>query len=428
MIKRIRIIFSLLFLGSFFVSCMALCGFGLRQVKSGVTANGIEVGGMDIKEAAEKVRESLAQNLPPLTIVTPQESITLRYPELSFTDDAESVLKSAKRGQSVHIHAVRQWADAESRIQKLCDHNAKLAVDAQVSFSASGFTYQKGKAGLVCDYNESLALVLEALEAGREEVVLATHAYEPAITEEILRERTQLLASFSTQFDASNANRTHNIRLAAKKLAGAILAPHAEFSFNERVGERTAENGFQESVVIFDGEFVKGVGGGVCQLSTTLFNAALRAGLKITESRNHSLSVSYVQPSLDAMVSEYSDLKFVNPYDTPVYLNARVQGGRVSVECYGLPDGKQYRTESVILYRLPPPPEEIVEGKEDKILRAEKEGIASESYLIVYDSGGRLISRTLIRRDNYAVVRGKRQVAVQQEEVESIPDGNEEQP
>ena len=416
MIKRIRIIFSLLFLGSFFISCMALSGFTTRQVRSGVTANGIEVGGMPLKEAVQKVREHLAQNLIPLTIITPTERVTVAYPELSFTDNAEQVLRNAKKKESVTVRAERQWADAESRIQALCDQSAKLARDAQVRFSASGFTYRKGKAGLVSDYNESLALVFKALASDQAEVVLATHAYGPAITEETLKERTKLIASFSTKFDASNQNRTHNIKLAVKKLAGVTVAPHAEFSFNERVGERTAENGFQESVVIFDGEFVKGVGGGVCQVSTTLFNAALRAGLTITESRNHSLTVSYVQPSLDAMVSEYSDLKFVNPYDTPIYINARVSGGKVTVQCYGLPDGKRYLTESVILYRLAPPHEEIVEGEEDKLLRAAKEGLASESYLLVYDGKGKLISRTLIRRDNYAVVRGKRQVAVQKDD------------
>ena len=206
------------------------------------------------------------------------------------------------------------------------------------------------------------------------------------------------------------------------------MLPRAEFSFNKRVGKRTAENGFKESVVIFDGEFVKGVGGGVCQLSTTLFNAALRAGLRVTESRNHSLTVSYVPPSLDAMVSEYSDLKFVNPFDTPVYLNAAVRGGSVTVECFGLPDGYRYTTESVVLYRLAPPPEETVEGEDDKVIRAEKEGVASESYLLVHDGGGKLIRRVLLRRDNYAVVRGLRQVKKQEEtETPETQDNNSDQ-
>ena len=375
---------------------------------------------MSVREAVERVRKSLAENLPPLTIVSPRGRVEITYPELSFTDDAERILRNAKKGESVCVRAVRQWADAESRIQSICDRNARLARDAEVSFSAKGFTYREGAEGLVCDYGETLARVLSALEGDEREVGIVTYACAPALTVEMLRERTKLLSSYTTKFDASNKSRVHNIRLAAEKLAGATVAPHTEFSFNGRVGKRTAENGFQESVVIFDGQFVKGVGGGVCQLSTTLFNAALRAGMKITESRSHSLSVSYVPPSLDAMVSEYSDLKFVNPYDTPVYLGARVEGGSVTAECYGLPDGNRYETESVVLYRLAPPPAETVEGDEDKILRAEKEGVASESYRLVYDGKGKLLRRELLRRDNYAVVRGLRQIKKQEEQEENI--------
>ena len=416
--KHKRVILSLLFAGSFLLSWAALCGFSVRQVRSGVIANGIEVGGMRLDEAVQAVREELARNLPPLTIVTPQRRVRIEYPELSFTDDAEDALKRAKRGESIRIEAKRQWANAELRLQQLCDESAYDATDAEVRFRPSGFTYVKGKRGRVANYAASLDRVLKALEEDKTEAALVTYPCEPALTLKMLKERTRLLASYTTRFDASNTARTHNIRLAAKKLAGTTLLPHAEFSFNERVGERTAENGFQESVVIFDGEFVKGVGGGVCQVSTTLFNAALRSGLTISESRNHSLSVSYVQPSLDAMVSEYSDLKFINPYDTPVYINARVNGGSITVDCYGLPDGRRYQTESVILYRLAPPPDEVVEGPEDKVLRAAKEGIASESYLLVYDQKGTLLSRTLIRRDSYALVRGKRQVAPPKEEGE----------
>ncbi len=428
MTKQRKIILSLLFTGSFFLSCFALCGFTAGKVKSNVVVNGIEVGGMSVRGAVLKVRENLAENLIPLTVITPNERVTVTYPELSFSDDAEKVIRSAKKGAVVTVRPVRQWADAESRIQKLCDSNARLAVDAEVDFSAAGFTYQKEKEGLVCDYGETLARVFDALAKDEREVEMATYLYPPALTEEMLKERTRLLSSFTTRFDASNESRVHNIRLAAEKIAGAIVLPRAEFSFNKRVGKRTAENGFKESVVIFDGEFVKGIGGGVCQLSTTLFNAALRAGLRVTESRNHSLTVSYVPPSLDAMVSEYSDLKFVNPFDTPVYLNAAVRGGSVTVECFGLPDGYRYTTESVVLYRLAPPPEETVEGEDDKVIRAEKEGVASESYLLVHDGGGKLIRRVLLRRDNYAVVRGLRQVKKQEEtETPETQDNNSDQ-
>lgn len=416
MIKRKKVVLSFLFAGIFFLSCTALCGFSFGKVKSGVRANGLAVGGMRLDEAVRNVRKNLAENLPSLTIATPSGEVEIAYPELSFTDDAERILRAAKRDEEVLIRPVRQWTNAETRIRELCDKNAKLQVDAKVDFSAAGFAYTAGKNGLVCDYNKTLDNVFRALKEGERRAELITRPRAPALSEEILRERTKLISAYTTKFDPLNQNRAHNISLAAQKLAGAIVAPHAEFSFNERIGRRTEENGFKESVVIFDGEFVKGVGGGVCQLSTTLFNAVLRAGMRITESRNHTLSVSYVPPSLDAMVSEYSDLKFKNPFDTPVYLNASVEGGSVTVTCFGLLDGKRYETESVVLYRLPPPPAETVEGDEEKILRAEKEGIASESYLIAYDKEGRLLSRTLLRRDVYAAIRGKIQILSKQAE------------
>ena len=111
------------------------------------------------------------------------------------------------------------------------------------------------------------------------------------------------------------------------------------------------------------------------------------------------------------MVSEYSDLKFKNPYDLPVYLLGLAGGGRVKFTFYGLPDGKTYDIESKVLLIADPPEEKIVEGEEDKLLRAPKQGVASESYLLVYENGV-LLSRTLLRRDTYAVVQGIRQVKI----------------
>ena len=133
---------------------------------------------------------------------------------------------------------------------------------------------------------------------------------------------------------------------------------------------------------------------------------ALRAGLTVTESRAHSLSVGYVPPSEDAMVSSSSDLKFVNPYDFPVYILAEVGKNSIRFRFFGTPDGKRYEVESRVLERIAPPPPEEVKGEEG-VLRAEKEGIRSESYLVVYGKDGKLYSRTRIRKDSYAAVRGK---------------------
>lgn len=217
-----------------------------------------------------------------------------------------------------------------------------------------------------------------------------------------------LLSRFTTKFDGTNLPRSHNIRLAGKLIDGCRLAAGEEFSFNRRVGKRTAARGFQEAPVIFDGKFTKGTGGGVCQVSTTLYNAALLAGMKIEEAHPHSLQVGYVRPSLDAMVSSSSDLRFTNPSGAPAVIRMYADENSITAEIYGRETGYEYRTESAVLRILPPPPAEEVEGEEDCVLRREKNGLKSESYLVCYRRGKRLKSVRL-RRDTYAWVQGKLQ-------------------
>ena len=228
----------------------------------------------------------------------------------------------------------------------------------------------------------------------------------PPVSREQMEESTRLLARYSTEYSEKNKAREHNLKLACKRISGTVLPSGKEFSFNERVGERTKKNGFEEATVISCGEYVLGVGGGVCQVSSTLFCCALHAGMKITESRAHSLASSYVPFSLDAMVSRMSDLKFVNASGAPVFFKMRAEKGRVTAELYGLSDGKYYETESVVLYYTLPEEDVVEEGTCDEIVREGKRGVVSESYLLTYDRDGTLLSRRLIRKDSYAPIRG----------------------
>lgn len=381
-------------------------GWSRGRVKEGAVVGGVEVGGMTYAEAERAVRAKIAADTPPFTVRTPAGVFS--FP-LSFTDDVPSLVRSAKKGQTLPVFVERTWADAEEDLLTVCRANAREPADAEVGFSAGGFHYTPEREGSCCNYPKLLAAALGALREGKTELCFVPAAYAPAITEETLRLRTQKIAAFSTHYDAKNLPRSHNIELAAARISGSVLEPGGEFSFNKVVGKRTEANGFSEANVILDGEFVPGVGGGVCQTSTTLFNAALRAGMEITESRPHSLAVSYVPPSLDAMVSNYSDLKFVNRHAFPVYILAEAGSGSVKFTFFGAPDGRRYVTESRVLSHIEPPPEEIVEGEEDRVLRAERVGVASESYLSIYE-GQTLVSRTRLRRDTYACVRGRRQI------------------
>ena len=162
------------------------------------------------------------------------------------------------------------------------------------------------------------------------------------------------LASYVTYFNQNDGGRCENIRLAAARLNGIALQPYGELSFNAVVGARTAKNGYKSAKVIVQGEFVEGIGGGVCQVSTTLYNAALLAGLTVLESYPHSLQVGYVPPSRDAMVSSKSDLRIYNPRSETVYISSVVGVGYVRFTMCGKPDGRTYEIESRSIEVIPP--------------------------------------------------------------------------
>lgn len=154
---------------------------------------------------------------------------------------------------------------------------------------------------------------------------------------------TQLLSTFSTQFTYGDAGRVANITVASRTVSGTIVMPGETFSFCGVVGECTVPKGYQEANVFENGAIAKGIGGGVCQVSTTLYNAALLAGMKITERHPHSMKVSYIPQGRDATFSYgYMDLKFVNPYDHPVKIVAEVQNGKLTFSFYS-----EYKTIKV---------------------------------------------------------------------------------
>ncbi len=213
------------------------------------------------------------------------------------------------------------------------------------------------------------------------------------------------MSSYTTYYDKKDGGRCENIALAAALIDGVTLQPFGEFSFNGAVGKRTREEGFSEAKIIVDGEYVVGVGGGVCQVSTTLYNAALKSGLTVVEYHPHTLQVGYVPPSRDAMVSQESDLKLFNPHSFPVYLSAQVFEGGLRVAFFGKNEGYRYEIIAKVLEEIPAAPPIIKEGERDEILRSPKNGVRSEAYLEGY-LGEQLLFRKKLRTDEYRPIRG----------------------
>lgn len=165
---------------------------------------------------------------------------------------------------------------------------------------------------------------------------------EPEVTTEDLQKVDQaLIGKYTTKFDPGNVNRTTNIKLASKAINNLVLLPGEEFSFNKVVGQRTAERGYKPAPVIVKGEYSEGIGGGICQVSSTLYNSVDEAGLKITRRVSHSREVTYVPPGRDATVSWGGpDFRFKNNLDKPVLIRIKVSGPYLTVYTYTVPGAK----------------------------------------------------------------------------------------
>lgn len=286
--------------------------------------------------------------------------------------------------------------------------------DASVKFTDGKFYYFPESDGSFVDEYE---LLNDAAMRLSKNTVLKVErkTISPEITVETLKRNTVSIAEFSTSFSSSGENRRHNIATAAKKLDNLCVSAGEDLSFNAVVGERTAENGFKEAKIIQDGEFTSGVGGGVCQVSTTLFNCWLKAGLAVKSAAAHSLPVSYVKPSLDAMVSSATDLVLTNDTDYPIYLSAFIKGDSVHFVLYGRPLNCDVKLRSETLKTINGEYETVDEdencpidwadGESERILKKAKDGVVSESYRDYYENGV-IVKSERLRRNTYKPQKG----------------------
>ncbi len=155
-----------------------------------------------------------------------------------------------------------------------------------------------------------------------------------------------LISSFSTNYVASNVNRSTNLKIAAQKINGKVLLPGEEFSFNQVVGKRTVEEGYKDAQIYADGGVVDGLAGGICQISSTLYNAVLLANLQITERRNHSYTTSYLEAGKDATVVWGTiDFKFINSRSYPIKIESSVEGGVATFKIHGIKEETEYEVK-----------------------------------------------------------------------------------
>lgn len=215
------------------------------------------------------------------------------------------------------------------------------------------------------------------------------------------------LAIFTTKYNITNVERTTNLELAAQKIDGTVLSPDEEFSYNQIVGARTIDKGYKEAKIYSNGQVVDGIGGGICQISSTLYDTALMANLDIIERHNHQFITSYLPAGKDAtVVYGAKDLKFKNTRSYPIKIEIEVKNGIVTCKILGIKEENEYdiSIETDILSTIEPEikyePDDSLDIGKEKVKQYGSNGATVDVYKI-QKQNGKIISKVLLSQDTY---------------------------
>ena len=252
----------------------------------------------------------------------------------------------------------------------------------------------------------------ELLKEDKDEYVIKLTITEPEITlDEIGTEAfPDQLATFTTRYDVSDVDRSTNLRLASEKINGTVLKPGETFSYNKTVGARTIAAGYKNAKVYESGKVVDGIGGGICQVSSTLYNAALLANLEIVERRNHQFVTSYVGAGRDAtVVYGQTDFKFKNTRKYPIRIVVTTNAGILKISIFGIKEENEYtfkfntKTVSSIPYTTQYIEDSSLPAGTEKVQQKGANGLITETY-ITKMLDGKVVSTELLSRDTYSAM------------------------
>ncbi len=411
----------------------------------GITVDGVEVSAMTLDQALaaweEKARQSYQDCQVELEI--DGETWLLTPEEMGYTSDYRQVLTSAYAQGRYGTFAQRRdqveklagaWKrdytthtgyDEEAlleRLSQIATQVSQPAVEATISgFSETGgFTFTEGEAGLVADPHDLLDAVEQAIAQGGGSVSVSRKAVSPGRSVEDLQSLFGQISQAKTNARSSSQNRLTNLKLACEALNGLCIQPGETFSYNGTLGKRTAAKGYKSAPALSSGSHTMQIGGGICQVSTTLFNAVAKAGLKIVERHPHSIPSSYVARGLDATVNwPNQDFKFKNTSDYPIYLSAKVNAQKqVVVAVYGrlLEDGVTIKLKGVTTNTYSPGEAQVVYT--DKLPTGQKKWVSDRrtGYKVttyrIYYKNGKETDREVLFKSTYAASAGKVQIGL----------------
>lgn len=283
----------------------------------------------------------------------------------------------------------------------------KLPVDA--SYTTNPYVVYPSSNGL--DFAISMEDAKAIISNQQDEYTIPLKITSPNVTTKQIGNEAfpDLLSQFSTSFTSSGYNRSNNIILSSAKLNGLVLMPGEEFSYNQAVGQRTKAAGFRKAGAYSNGKVVQEVGGGICQVSSTLYNAVLYANLEIVERTNHYFNPGYVKAGLDATVSWGGpDFRFKNNRNYPIRIVTDTSGKKLKVYIYGLKTDDDCtvvldpRYISSVPYKTTYQKDPSLATGETRVISSGSNGCKTATYKYVYDKNGTLISSECISRDTYS--------------------------
>lgn len=393
--------------GCSYVGGMELSG----KIPNGTKVDDLDLSGLNSAEGQVKLKEwakgKLAENR---LLVYNETEIPARLSDIGVGLAWEKTWERVRHahGQAVASVLSVDLAKSHEFVEKNLKHLAKPAQDAIYRIEEDEIKITPAVNGQEVSA-EALAESLQRQALGYipQTISLTMRAVLPAMT----TEEAQTLAfdgvvgEFSTRFAAEDKNRSANLAIAAQALDKKLLFPGEVFSFNDTVGPRTVQNGYQEAKVIINNDFVKGSGGGVCQVSTTLYNAVLLANLPVMERMPHAVAVAYVPPGQDATVNYPNiDFKFWNNTQSMAYIRTKVKAGELKVKIYGKKTGRTVRLEHLIESEEPftvekQPDPSLPQGKV-VVEQVGTKGYKVKTWRIVREQTGEEL-RQFLSRDEY---------------------------
>lgn len=362
-----------------------------RTIRKGIRIGGVDVSGMTQEQAAEVLTDSLEKEKQSVIVLKGREedqSVAVTAGEMGMQVDVAATLEQAISYSSAPNLIARYKAEkdlehngADLTPEITFDRNAIIniintkcavfnqkAVNATVRRENGNLVIEGGQTGYVTNVTASADKIYQYMmqdwRGQSTSIDLIVEVDEPKGSTQDLMQMRDVLGTFTTSYSSSGSARVANIENACRLINGSVVYPGEEFSILATITPFTAENGYYLAGSYLGDQVVESFGGGICQVSTTLYNAVIRAELGVTARSNHSMIVGYVQPSMDAAIAESSgmDFRFVNNLEKPIYIDGYTQGKSITFTVYGAETrdpGRVVSFESETLTTTPPEGEKI---------------------------------------------------------------------